>query len=92
MEPGPGTVRADTLLKPLVDRLTRRDIPHVLVTTPQGQLLGLLIRDEAKRVLASDTPERIWEDCECCPGRWTTPAGNRRTPGATRNPGASRDG
>lgn len=72
MEPGPGTVRPDSLLEPLVDRLSRRDIPHVLVTTPQGRLLGLLIRDEAKRLLAGDTPEQIWQDCEGCPGRWTT--------------------
>ncbi|MGH8870627.1 MAG: rhodanese-like domain-containing protein [Acidimicrobiia bacterium] len=72
MGPGPGTVRADTLLQPLIDRLSHRDIPHVLATTPQGRLLGLLLRDEAKRLLAGDTPEQIWQDCECCPGRWTT--------------------
>jgi len=72
MEPGPGTVRPDSLLEPLVDRLIRRDIPHVLVTTPQGELLGVLLRDEAKRLLAGDSPEQIWADCECCPGRWTT--------------------
>lgn len=72
MEPGPGTVRPDSLLEPLVDRLSQRDIPHVLVTSPQGTLLGLLVRDEAKRLLAGDTPEQIWADCECCPGRWTT--------------------
>jgi len=72
MEPGPGTVRPDSLLGPLVDRLIRRDIPHVLVTTPQGKLLGVLVRDEAKRLLAGDPPEQIWADCDCCPGRWTT--------------------
>jgi Mg/Co/Ni transporter MgtE len=72
MEPGPGTVRPDSLLEPLVDRLSQRDLTDVLVTIPQGRLLGLLIRDEAKRLLAGDTPEQIWEDCECCPGRWTT--------------------
>lgn len=72
MEAGPGTVRPDSLLEPLVDRLIRRDIPHVLVTTPQGELLGVLLRDEAKRLLAGDSPEQIWADCECCPGRWTT--------------------
>jgi len=72
MEPGPETVRPDSLLEPLVDRLSQRDIPHVLVTTPQGELFGLLVRDEAQRLLAGDTPEQIWDDCECCPGRWTT--------------------
>ena len=72
MEAGPGTVRPDSLLEPLVDRLIRRDIPHVLVTTPQGELLGVLLRGEAKRLLAGEPPEQIWVDCDCCPGRWTT--------------------
>lgn len=70
MEPGPSTVRADTPLQPLVERLQERDAHSVIVTTPQGRLLGILLRDEAGRLLAGEAPERIWRDCECCPGRW----------------------
>ena len=72
MEPGPGTIRPDSLLEPLIERLNRRDISHALVTTAQGELMGVVVRDEAKRLLAGDPPEQIWQDCECCPGRWTT--------------------
>ena len=72
MEPGPATVRPDGLLQPLVDRMHARNATTVLVTTPQGRLIGILIRDEAARLLAGETPEQIWRDCEGCPGRWAT--------------------
>ena len=72
MEPGPSTVRPDALLQALVQRMHDRNAPHVLVTTPQGSLIGILMRDEADRLLAREPPQRIWSDCECCPGRWTT--------------------
>lgn len=72
MEPGPGTLRPDTLLEPLIERLTDRDISQALVTTAQGELMGVVVREEAGRLLAGDTPEQIWQDCEGCPGRWTT--------------------
>lgn len=74
MEPGPGTVRPDSLLQPLLDRLDDRDLSHVLVTTPQGVLFGVLFREEAKRLLSGETPDEIWQQCDCCPGRWTTRA------------------
>jgi CBS domain-containing protein len=74
MEPGPSTVRPDGLLQPLVERMERRNAPHVLVTTPQGNLIGILFRDEARRVLAGESPTRIWRDCEGCPGRWAASA------------------
>lgn len=70
MEPGPSTVRGDQLLQPLVQRMKERNVPNVIATTPQGRLLGLLIRDEADRLLAGDPPQQIWRDCECCPGGW----------------------
>ncbi|MGH8946216.1 MAG: CBS domain-containing protein [Acidimicrobiia bacterium] len=70
MEPGPATVRPDALLQPLVDRMDRRDTPHVLVTTPQGHLLGVLLRDEAKRLVAGEPPRQIWRACDGCPGLW----------------------
>lgn len=72
MEPGPSTVRPDSLLPPLVRRMHERNAQHVLVTTPQGTLIGILLRDEADRLLAGEPPHQIWRDCDCCPGRWTT--------------------
>ena len=42
MEPGPGTVRAHEPLAPLLERMARRQIGEVLVTTPEGELLGVV--------------------------------------------------
>jgi rhodanese-related sulfurtransferase len=44
MEPGPATVRAHEPLAPLLDRMARRGVDEVIVTTPQGELLGVLRR------------------------------------------------
>ena len=40
MEPGPATVRARESLEPLLDRMRKRSVREVLVTTPEGRLLG----------------------------------------------------
>jgi CBS-domain-containing membrane protein len=69
MEPGPTTVRPDQLLAPLVGRMRNRGTQLVLVTTPQGQLIGAVIRKEAERLLSGEPPELIWRDCDGCPGR-----------------------
>ena len=74
METGPSTVRPDQPLEPLVQRMQQANAPNVIVTTPQGELLGILLKDEAGRLLAGEPPERIWKDCDCCPGRWTSSA------------------
>jgi rhodanese-related sulfurtransferase len=42
MEPGPTTVRAHESLAPLLDRMARRGVDEVIVTTPQGELLGVI--------------------------------------------------
>jgi Mg/Co/Ni transporter MgtE (contains CBS domain) len=42
MQPGPGTIRADADLEQTRERLRRRRVPDILVTTPEGQLLGVL--------------------------------------------------
>jgi CBS domain-containing protein len=72
MESGPATVRPDGLLEPLVERMERRNAPHVLVTTPQGRLIGILFQGEARRLLDGEPPPQIWRECEGCPGRWAT--------------------
>lgn len=71
MESGPTTVRPHSLLGPLVKRMADRDTQLVLVTTPQGTLIGALIRAEAERLLAGEAPEEIWQECDGCPGCWT---------------------
>ncbi len=70
MEVGPTTVRPDGLLEPLVQRMDKRGTSLVLVTTPQGELVGALLRSEAERLLAGEAPEQIWRECDGCPGRW----------------------
>ena len=40
MRPGPATIRADADLAETRERLRRRHIPDILVTTPEGELLG----------------------------------------------------
>ena len=70
MEPGPTTVRPDGLLQPLIHRMQKKDTPHVLVTNPQGTLTGVLLRADGERVLAGQTPDQIWRDCDGCPGSW----------------------
>jgi CBS domain-containing protein len=42
MEPGPPTVRADADARQTVERLRGRRIPDIIVTTPDGELVGVL--------------------------------------------------
>lgn len=44
MEPGPTTVRAHEPLDPLLARMQQRNVREIVVTTPEGRLLGLLRR------------------------------------------------
>jgi CBS domain-containing protein len=49
MEPGPATVRAHEPLGPLLERMARREVDDVIVTTPEGELLGLVRRTLEER-------------------------------------------
>jgi CBS domain-containing protein len=42
MVPGPATVRASEPLEPLLQRMADRKVDEVLVTTPEGRLLGVI--------------------------------------------------
>ena len=42
MEPGPATIRADADLEQTGERLRDRHVTDILVTTPEGELLGVL--------------------------------------------------
>ncbi len=46
MEPGPSTVRMDTALDALAERLDRRDLKTAVVSTPDGALVGVVRREE----------------------------------------------
>ena len=70
MQIGPTTVRPDGSLARLVERMDRRPTPLVAVATPQGELLGVVLRNEARRLTDGEAPEMIWTDCDGCPGQW----------------------
>jgi CBS domain-containing protein len=58
MEAGPSTVRADSKLEKLAERMRRHNLRAMVVTTPEGRLLGVVRRDDAERRLAeSDAPD-----------------------------------
>ena len=52
MESGPTTTRADAELEPLVQRLHDANVRSMLITTPEGRLLGVVYREDAERYLA----------------------------------------
>ena len=46
MEEGPSTVRPDTAAPELAERLAKRDLKTAVVSTPEGRLLGVVLRSE----------------------------------------------
>ncbi len=52
MEDGPTTIRADASLREITERMRKRRVGSILVTDPEGRLLGILYRSEAERALA----------------------------------------
>ena len=61
IEPGPSTVQLTEPLGPLTERMTKAKVESILVTTPKGELLGVLHRTKAAEFLDTN---------ECCePGR-----------------------
>ena len=53
---GPSTVRADSELEPLVERLKSKDLRFAIVTGPDGRLLGVARRSDAERLLERREP------------------------------------
>jgi CBS domain-containing protein len=49
MESGPTTIRPDTRLDALTKRMRERHVDGIVVTTPDGRLLGILVRKDAER-------------------------------------------
>jgi len=57
MEEGPTTTRADDDLEQLTARMRRRSVGSILVTDPDGRLMGVLYREDAEAALNSVTGE-----------------------------------
>jgi hypothetical protein len=55
MREGPTTIRLGVDLEEQVRRMRRADVPLVVVTRPDGTLVGLLERDQGERML-----EPVW--------------------------------
>ncbi len=51
MELGPTTIRPDTGLKSIVERMRKARVASILVTSGSGELLGVLYREDAERHL-----------------------------------------
>ncbi len=51
MRSGPTTIRANEPLEPLLERMKTAGADGILVTDPEGRLLGLLDRHTAERAL-----------------------------------------
>jgi CBS domain-containing protein len=58
MEAGPTTFRPDGMLANAASHLVKAGARRVLVTTPEGRLIGVLDRDEAVRRTGGTAPEK----------------------------------
>lgn len=56
MESGPSTIRPDAALEPVAERMRENELTTLPVTTPEGELLGLVRRDDLESELASREP------------------------------------
>lgn len=72
MESGPTTVRPDRPLHSLLDRMEQRGTKLVVVSDPQGHLIGAILANDARRLVSGEPPERVWKNCDSCPGRWSS--------------------
>jgi len=61
MDPGPTTIRPYVPLAEVAEYLQNRDLDSILVTTADGQLVGMLHRQEAERILSGSTNGMIRE-------------------------------
>jgi len=52
MTPGPSTIRPSARLNEVVERMQRQKLNNLPVTTSDGRLVGLLLREDAERAAA----------------------------------------
>jgi CBS domain-containing protein len=50
---GPSTIRPSARLRDVVERMQRQKLTTIPVTTSDGRLTGLLLREDAERALAA---------------------------------------
>ncbi|MDX1469833.1 MAG: CBS domain-containing protein [Acidimicrobiia bacterium] len=77
MRLGPSTVRPGSQLAPLVERMKKKDVESVIVSDPEGHLIGVLVRETGSAVVAGEI-EETFETCESCPGWWRHRVKDRR--------------
>ncbi len=53
MTPGPSTIRPSARLREIVERMRGQNLTGLPVTTPDGRLVGLLIRQDGEQALAT---------------------------------------
>lgn len=58
MDPGPVTFRPDITIQEMAERMRHEELRTAPITTSDGRLLGLLLREDVER-LASDRVERV---------------------------------
>jgi Mg/Co/Ni transporter MgtE len=51
MTPGPSTIRPSARLEATVERMRRQKLTSLPVTTSDGRLVGVLLREDAERAL-----------------------------------------
>jgi hypothetical protein len=51
MEEGPSTFRPDVPLDELLERMQSRDVDNVVITDPDGRLMGILYRSRAEELM-----------------------------------------
>jgi CBS domain-containing protein len=51
MTPGPSTIRPSARLEAIVERMQRQNLTNLPVTTSDGRLVGVLLRETAERAL-----------------------------------------
>jgi len=54
MRPGPSTFRPHVAIEEMAKVMAARDLPNVPVTTSAGELIGLLVREDAERAVHED--------------------------------------
>jgi Mg/Co/Ni transporter MgtE len=58
MTPGPSTIRPSARLEAVVERMRRQKLATLPVTTSDGRLVGLLLREDAERAVAQLSSRR----------------------------------
>lgn len=58
MTPGPSTIRPSARLHDVVERMQRQKLSSLPVTTSDGRLVGLLLREDAERAAAQLSRDR----------------------------------